>query len=165
MRIILIRHAEREYTAGVAEENQALTAKGIKNCRKLGELIALHEPDVKAIFSSPYRRATQTAAYLLPYLPTLQIYRVDEALSINPNVATQPSIELLESYENYNCVALVGHKPELEQLITALCGEEVGLKKAHAVCIEVGSDFQNGKLLWHLSPKSAAVALSEDVDF
>ncbi|NWJ45808.1 MAG: histidine phosphatase family protein [Chloroflexi bacterium] len=165
MRIILIRHAEREYTQGVTEENQALTSRGIKNCRKLGELIALHEPDVKAIFSSPFRRATQTAAYLLPYLPTLQIYRVEEALATSLDTTPQPLIELLESCGNYNCVALVGHKPELEQLLTALCGEEVELKKAHAVCIEVGKDFRNGKLLWHLNPKSAVVALSEDVDF
>jgi phosphohistidine phosphatase SixA len=165
MRLILIRHADREYAPGIPDHEQLLTNKGIKDSKKLGQVIALHENNVVAVFSSPFLRAVQTAKYLLPYFQTLQEYRVVDVLALDPPESSTALRLLVESCREKSCIALVGHKPSLEQLVTDLCNEKVNLKKAHALCLELDDNLKQGRLLWSLGPKSAAFSLPDEEEF
>jgi phosphohistidine phosphatase len=153
MKLIIIRHADREFMPGIPDYNQPLTKKGLKSCEKLGN--ALQEKDVQweALYTSPYMRTVQTASNLLPFLTPLKAYTVASELALDPPESSFALENLLYGCAGKNCVGFVGHKPGLEQLIADLSGLRLDLKKAQALCLEVPESLINSKLLWQIDPK------------
>ena len=138
MRLILIRHAEREHLPLIPDNAQVLTPKGQKAARALGHYLArLNLPSETPIFSSDYARALQTAQLLnqnLPYplnIQTVAYLRPDSEGSVSE------ILELVQTHAHRPYLILVGHQPELEQLGAYFLGQLLLLKKAEAVCLEI----------------------------
>lgn len=63
MKLILMRHAEREKLSGLPEHEQLLTSVGKENVRLVCRKLRAHDTRdrINAIFSSPWRPARDTA--------------------------------------------------------------------------------------------------------
>lgn len=152
--IVLVRHAiaeERETWEGT-EFERPLTGKGISKFQKSAAGAAPFLRSVERIISSPYVRASQTAEILsntieLPY---------DEEPELACGVDAQDLGDaLIAALGDVQCVAYVGHEPDLSTCIQYLLHAPyppVEVKKGAMTMLE---EISPGyfRLLWHLAPK------------
>jgi len=151
MLITFFRHATAEpYSSADAE--RALVKKGknqvqrvVEFCRKNGLL-----PD--ALYSSPLRRAQQTASLLQVGLPDCPAVIKADWLSHgwSPEEVAGELQQLAEA--GVGDVWLVGHEPELSRLMGYLLNADGGaflVKKASLTRVEIDlTDGSHGQLLW-----------------
>jgi len=150
MRLILIRHAEREHLPLIPDNAQVLTPTGQHAAHALGKYLArLKLPPTTPIFSSDYARALQTAQLLNQNLTQPLAIQTLTCLRPENSDSISQILELMQVHSHNLYLLLVGHQPELEQLGLHLTGRPLPLKKAEAVCLEI-KDTNNwsGKVEW-----------------
>jgi phosphohistidine phosphatase len=103
--LILWRHAEAE--EGTPDLERRLTAKGVKQAKRMADWLQARLPEDARIVSSPARRATQTAAALT------DSFEVDE--KIPPSAGYQAILRAARWPEAGGAVVLIGHQPTLGQ--------------------------------------------------
>lgn len=156
MRLLIIRHAIAvpRGTAGIADRDRPLTPRGEKRFRLAAVGLARVAPPPDLLLSSPWKRAWQTAllasegwgepgAQELPALAGGSFEELGEAL---------------EEFRSAATVALVGHEPQLSDLLARLLGtgtgESLTFKKGGAALVELsGSLCEGGSLIWYLPPR------------
>ena len=151
MKLILMRHAERDKLAGLMEPDQPLTEVGKINvrlvCRKLRyEFLS---DGLNAIFSSPWRPALDTA--LLASSELLfkgQVVKVDSLAQDSFN--KDDALNLIWNADA-SVILLVGHQPHLSTIVQDLTGTSVGIDRGGAVGLELLSIGQTGSITWQLS--------------
>ncbi len=154
MRLILIRHAEREHLPLIPDNAQVLTLKGQHAACALGEYLArLKLPSETPIFSSDYARALQTAQLLNQNLPQPLTIQTLACLRPDSEGSVSEILELVQTHARSPYLILVGHQPELEQLGAYFTSRPLPLKKAEAVCLEIKDTVKwSGKVEWkHLA--------------
>ena len=132
MDLWLLRHAAAEDRARSGRDaDRPLTDEGRRQARSAGEALRRLEPDVDRVWTSPYRRARETAeaaAAALGLEKTLH-----ETSSLEPSADPSDVLEELRS-QGARGALLVGHAPHLGLLLGRLVsggkGSEVPLKKA-----------------------------------
>lgn len=163
MRIILLRHAEAEPRGPeIAENERRLTDKGRRQARASAAGIAALGEKVGRLVSSPLTRAVQTAT------PAGKAWdlavETDDALG--DGFSPQAAMHLLERLhgEGGETVCLVGHMPDLSDLLAHLLGlpaakaGNLPLNKSGAVCVEIDERPARGaaRLRWFLGRKPLA---------
>jgi phosphohistidine phosphatase len=136
MHLYLLRHANAD-TEAAMDNARELSDKGHEQARRVAQFCARHgiKPDV--IFSSPLIRAQQTAKLVAKELG------VD--LKTAPWLAcgaTPPAIlAQLSALKEVSAVMLVGHQPDLGELIAHLIGMggsgSVNVRKSSLTLLEV----------------------------
>lgn len=121
MELILWRHADAEQ--GEPDTARALSAKGKRRARKMGEWLDCHLPDTCRVLSSPALRCIQTAQALG------RAFTVDPALGIDS--ASESLIAASGWDGSRSPVLLVGHQPLLGQVAALLVA---GQKQEWRVC-------------------------------
>jgi phosphohistidine phosphatase len=138
MDLWLLRHAAAEDRSESGDDRErALTSDGLRRARRVGRGFAILEPEVAAIWISPYRRARQTAAAVAGALRFREALHETEALA--PECDPQQVLEELDASGPPGAVLLVGHQPHLGALLGLLVardGAEIPLKKASVAGIE-----------------------------
>jgi phosphohistidine phosphatase len=148
--IILVRHAEAEDRAlGTPDPERTLVAAGRRAARATGRALAALKVAPQCVVTSPYPRAYETAEIIAHELgspltgdPALLGVDVDDLAGL----VQRHGDELL----------LVGHEPDLSDLILAVTGARVSFPKAGAAAIEP-IDGQRGELRWFLRPRALAL--------
>jgi phosphohistidine phosphatase len=151
MLLYVVRHAIAEEAApGQDDASRALTTRGEKRLRRVVRGLRTIGVDFERVITSPWLRATQTAALLEPLC--------DEPPITTPLLTQPPRAELLALIaERGEDTAVVGHEPWLSELIAWLAfgdtrhGEALELKKAGVVWLE-GSAVPGGMTLRALLP-------------
>jgi phosphohistidine phosphatase len=158
MELYVIRHADAAAAGdgGVTDDaERPLTAKGEKQARALGKALAAHGVELRLLLSSPLLRAKQTADELLRDWPEPRPeFRVYAELALGGKRR-----KLLRTLREQGAdkVAVVGHEPELGELVAYLLGSnrlQIALNKAavaHLHC-DAGLQKGDGQLLWLLTP-------------
>ncbi len=158
--IYLVRHAiaeDRELRADLPDEERRLTDKGMRRMRRAVEGLAAMEVEVDTIWTSPLRRAKETAE-LLAELPTFD-GDIKEVRDLEPGGDLNGVIKRLIGVGNGLRVALVGHEPDMSMLMMRLIGgaEEDGVrfKKGAVACLEFDGDRAppRAELQWFIAPK------------
>ncbi len=144
MDLYLLRHGE----AGEAprDEERELTPRGHGQARAVAAGIAWLGLEFDTILTSPLPRARQTAEPVAVALKT----RLDEA----PPLATgcTPAMALALLMGRSERVLLVGHEPQLSDIIKAVTGGRVHMRKTMLAHVEVRSlKPPDGELAWLLS--------------
>lgn len=160
MKLYLVRHAIAEDSADYEDDSlRPLTEKGREKMKKIAA--ALKElgaaPDL--IVSSPYLRASQTAAILAKELK----YREELAYSDSLVPMGVPDDMIGEINEKYAVdeLMLVGHEPSLSALAGVLLAGNadiaIDLKKGGVCCLSVDDLRYDRKavLEWLITPKIA----------
>ncbi len=153
MRIHLIRHATAEVTAADGEDaSRRLTDEGEAEATLLAQ--ALHVLGVQpvAVISSPYRRCIDTAR---PIAARLEVEpAADRRLEPGADAADLAAVLDRHAPEGEGDVVVVGHEPDLSELVRHLTGAHVEMAKGSVARVEVLSLRPGGSTLhWLLRPK------------
>lgn len=134
MHLYLLRHGIAEPPRpGRPDHERRLTEVGVHQMRLQAAAFAAAGLGVDRLFCSPYTRARQTADL------------VGEALGATPEEQSllqcgcsfDDAVELLGRYEGLQRVLLVGHQPDLGQLVYAFTGCQVVVHTGTLAAIDV----------------------------
>ena len=128
MDIYLLRHAEAEdQRPGSGDEGRALTKKGFQQAQRAGVWLQAQGVEVEAIISSPLLRAVQTAQ---PVAEALGKAVVTDQRVAGLRLTAEAVRDLAREYEVGESLLLVGHEPDMSDLIRELTRGQVEVKKA-----------------------------------
>jgi len=156
MRLLIVRHAAAvaRDTPGLADADRALTPEGRERFAEAAAGLArvLDPPDV--LLTSPWLRARQTAEILGRAFGGIEPEDLD-ALAGGTFAAVAKALDLRERDA---MVGLVGHEPQLSDLLGHLLGSPEGdrlaFRKGGAALVDVpGRLVGGGQLVWFLPPK------------
>ena len=148
MKIYILRHGEAVDAEEVGGRDQArtLTAKGEKTSREAARGMLRLEVSPEAIWTSPYPRASQTARLTAETLGFKGLCEPVEALQ--PGADPGIVAGLLQAEFSDGAIMLVGHNPDLENLIQYLISERdqarVALKKGGLALVEAVRPLHQG---------------------
>lgn len=129
-----------------------LTPVGIEKTRLAARGLARLGVEADAIYSSPYRRARETAELACEALPLAPI-EIRETDTLLPFADPADFLKLL-ARDNPASALCTGHRPHLDNLVSAALAMKFSfctLKKAGAALIEWNLRG-NGELLWLHTP-------------
>lgn len=161
MKIILIRHAIAEDRLVFGGQNsndelRPLTEKGKKRMLQGSIGLSRLEPQVDYLFSSPLTRAVETAEIIAQAYPKAT---TSITSTLSPGGNRDQLVEQLQAIPRDANVALVGHEPDLSELIAWFCtGSDFSflrLKKGAACLLEcIGQPgAASAEMQWALTPK------------
>ncbi len=136
MRLFLVRHGIAEDSAA-KDEWRALTAKGRRRFHRTARAFGRSER-VDLILTSPLVRAVQTAEILAGQVKHRET-RVLEQLQPGNDVASLLTA-VAEAAGKAKSVALVGHDPQLTEVLSALthvAAQQLDFRKGAIVCLDV----------------------------
>lgn len=150
MAIILVRHAEAEDRAlGTPDPERLLVAAGRRAARATGRALAALKVAPQTVVTSPYPRAHETAEIIARELGAPL---ADDDALLGVDVADLPELTARHGDE----LVLVGHEPDLSELVHALTGARISFPKAGAAAIDPVAATQ-GELRWFLRPRALAM--------
>jgi phosphohistidine phosphatase len=159
MQLYIVRHGiaiDREDPECPPEAERYLTAEGIARTKQVAKAIAAMGIHVDLMISSPYVRATQTAAIFAKALDYPE-QKIRHAESLLPGA--EPGAFLLElaREKSVSSVFCFGHAPHVDGLLAAAVGAArhiTSMKKAGVAYIELKRlSPPNGQLVWLIAPK------------
>jgi phosphohistidine phosphatase len=155
MELLIIRHGTAEphgHPGGDGE--RALVDKGREQARGVGRFLKRVGCLPEVVLTSPLVRARQTADGLCAAAgiaaPVVQPWL---ACGMSPATA----MDELDAYASFDCVAMVGHEPDLSELAGWLLGADAGrvrMKKGAVACISLRLPSRRGELQFLLPPKA-----------
>lgn len=156
MEIYLLRHAEAQLRGeGLADKDRKLTGKGKRDARAVVALAHSAEAAPELIFSSPLKRALETAAIAQLHWNKA---RLVETRSLVPDASPDLIWREIVAQKNVAEIMLVGHEPHLSRLVSFLleAALAVDFKKSAIVRISTGKTGPpRGVLKWMITPKLA----------
>ena len=167
IRVYLVRHGialDHADRGALADDDRPLTAKGRRRFRRAARAFArLGEPP-DFIFTSPLIRAAQTAELLATALKADEVAVLEE---LRPGGAIGKLLsEVGRRVKDGQAAALVGHDPQMTQLVAALGdvpradAARIDFRKGAIVRIDVG-DLPSGRPSqprWWMKPRSRTLA-------
>jgi phosphohistidine phosphatase len=124
-RLVVLRHAKSDWPRGVPDAERPLAARGMAACEAMGRFLRDRRIVPDEVIASPARRTMDTARLVLDaagygtaVTPERALYEGDAVrvlTRVDPAVST---------------VMLVGHEPEMVDLLAALTGARVRLPTA-----------------------------------
>jgi phosphohistidine phosphatase len=140
----LLRHGHALPADHGGDSARALSARGRRSLELLATRLTAEGWRPDRVFSSPYRRARETAAILLA---TLSMPPTIEALDeLQPESSPLSTLEALRSMKNDGGhVLLVSHQPLLGRLTALLSGAEQGFSPGTLVRFECPLGLRPGQ--------------------
>ncbi len=140
----ILRHAEAEPHGARPDAERRLTERGEEQARAAGRALAALELRFHAVFTSPKVRARETARLACQHLGAEPVEHAALATGFDRGEA----LALVRPDER---VLVVGHDPDLSQLVHDLTGARVGLRKGGVAGVRV--DGSRTELLALLRPR------------
>ena len=142
MLLYLLRHADAE-TEAPSDDERFLSEKGMLQAQRVARFCEAHalKPDI--IFTSPLRRAHQTAAVVAEKLGV----ELQTVLWLKSGALPEAMLAQLAEHRNLPAVMIVGHEPDFSQFAATLLGAANGgnlhIRKG-SLCQFTIFDFQAG---------------------
>jgi phosphohistidine phosphatase len=159
MEILIVRHAIAAEPAdweatGAPDSERPLTDRGRGLMRRNARGIAAAAPWLHAVASSPFTRAMETAQILAREYRKLDVTTVPALAS---GGSRDELLEWLKTRDHEERLALVGHEPDLGQLVGWLVagrGVAIEMKKGGACLLRFAGHpaAGRGELYWFLPP-------------
>ena len=156
MIVYFLRHASAgHHLANPArDEKRPLDEQGIAQCTDMGRALYAMDVHVDAVFTSPLKRATQTASLVANEIGFDGKLQLTPAL--RPNARIETFRELLEKHASLEAIVVTGHNPSLSQFLSLMISEgaserAIDLKKGAVARVDVTAGM--GTLKWLLTPK------------
>jgi len=138
MKLILVRHAAAiESSSEISDADRYLTPEGRVFFRKTSRTLLKNGVEPAAILTSPLIRALQTADILAESLSFCGPLIVRNELS--PGFGMKKLERLLGEYQSVDELVLIGHEPDLSEVISSLINLAGGFnfKKGAAVKLKI----------------------------
>ena len=158
----LLRHAEAEPHGTRADEQRRLTPRGERQARAAGLAIARLGPSVDAVLFSPKARALQTAELAAEGWDRDQRARLRVHAPLADGFDSGQARAELDEIAADGRLLLVGHEPDLSQVVEDLTGARADLKKGGLAIVR--SAGVGGELAALLRPRELALIASVPAD-
>jgi phosphohistidine phosphatase len=161
VRLLFVRHAIAEDREAFARSHRddaqrPLTPEGRRKMERGAAGLVELVPELDLLAASPLKRAVETAEIIAKAYGGLPVERVPE---LAPGVGVDRFIGWLAGQHARSAVAVVGHEPDLSQLVCAFLsganGPFLELRKGAACLLEFPGPVGRGAatLDWFLGPK------------
>jgi phosphohistidine phosphatase len=158
--VLVVRHAvaldkDEAKELGVVDADRPLTKEGQRRMKRVARGLARTVPNLSALYSSPWRRAVETADLVRARFKGLRSVESDALL---PQAAPEALVQLFASSPAATQVAVVGHEPHLSSWVSWCLTDGqrqlVELRKGGACLLrfEDTAGPSRGKLLWLMTP-------------
>jgi phosphohistidine phosphatase len=144
----LLRHGEAEPHGAKDDDDRRLTERGRSQARVAGRALAALEIVFHHVFTSPKVRAADTAALACEALGCTPM--VEQ--SLREGFEVDDLVPLLHAVGSDKRVLLVGHEPDLSQLVFDLTGGRIDMKKGGLAGVRLGN-ARRGELIALLRPR------------
>ena len=121
MQLYLLRHADAD-TVAPSDDERFLSEKGMVQAQRVARFCEAHEITPTVVFTSPLRRAHQTAAVVAEKLHAE--LRTVRWLACGAKAAA--TMQQVYEYRDTAEIMLVGHEPDLSLLAAYLIGAPAG---------------------------------------
>jgi phosphohistidine phosphatase len=169
MHLYILRHgiaAERDEWTG-DDRKRPLTDAGRQEMREVAQGIRSLDLKLDTLITSPLIRAKETAEFVKK---SVHPATYDSSELLAPGCDLQSLGNLLSEYPKAQELMIVGHEPDLGELIAELIGgsgqhPRIQMKKGACCCIKLASNTGRpagsklagkGQLIWHLPPQVLA---------
>jgi len=154
MQLLILRHGKAEpHGHPDGDGERTLVECGFKQARQAGMLLRETGGLPELVLTSPLVRARQTAETFC------EAAGIDAPL-VQPWIASgmkpETALAELRAFAEFRRVMLVGHEPDLSNLIHWICGGEVELPTGTLACLEVSPPAPKGRLLYLIPHVMAA---------
>jgi len=123
--LVLIRHAKSDWSANASDLHRPLNQRGQRQAPKSGRWLADHLQPIELAVVSPAQRARSTWDLVAAELPAQPPVTIDERAYTFDARGLVPIIHDLA--DDLSTVALVGHNPAMEELVSHLTGSWVAM--------------------------------------
>jgi len=159
MQLYIVRHGiaiDREDPKCPPEAERYLTEEGIERTKQVAKGIAALGAHADLMISSPYVRATQTAAIFAGALDYPE-HKIRHTENLLPGSEPAALLRELAREKNASSVFCFGHAPLVDALLAAAAGAQgdiTSMKKAGVALVELKRvSPPNGQLVWLVTPK------------
>jgi phosphohistidine phosphatase len=167
MIVYFLRHANagQKRLNPTQDDKRPLDKEGIEQCRYVGRLLSTLDTHVDRVFSSPLKRATQTAYFVANELAYEQ--KIELVAALKPAADYEKFRILLNQQRGLEAIMVVGHNPNMSRFLSLLVSEglnarAIEMKKGSVARVEMGA--KRAVLNWLITPriaKSAYVSTEE----
>ncbi len=130
MELYLLRHAKAE-RAAASDDARVLTTEGRAAAERVGKFCRTVGIRPELVLTSPLVRAQETARLVAAACGGEVLTAPFAASGMSPSVA----LHYLQEYRRFQSLMLVGHEPDLSQLVAAL----IGLRSSHSLEIHTAT--------------------------
>ena len=150
-----LRHAEAEPHGTRSDAERRLTPRGEAQSRAAGIALARMEATFEAVLFSPKARARQTAELAAEQWSAEQrtLLRAHEPLTSGFDAAQ--ALDALSTIGADGRLLLIGHEPDLSQVVAELTGGRVDLKKGGLAAVRL--EGVGGQLAVLMRPRELAL--------
>ena len=153
MQLTILRHGKAEAKGHKKDFDRELVERGFEQARKAGQLLKATEHLPHLVLTSPLVRAKQTAEAFCQAAeidgPIVQDWL---ASGMHPETA----LSELKAFAEHRRVMIVGHEPDLSDLIAWICGGNVDLPTGSLVGGELIPPTPKGQLAYLIPPAMVA---------
>jgi phosphohistidine phosphatase len=143
----LLRHGEAEPHGTRDDADRRLTPRGEEQARAAGAALSRIGVTFQAIFTSPRVRARDTAGLASEHLGCVPI----EHAALSGGFGADEAVTLVQSLGADQRVLLVGHNPDLDQIVHDMTGARVQMSKGAVAGIRLHGS--RGELIVLLRPR------------
>lgn len=151
--IVLLRRGISEGDVAYLSDDESLAAEGHARMKQIALGLERLFPKATAIYTSPLKRASQTALWVSRAYRSRISLTTSEALA--PTATTADFLNLIASVKERRAI-IVGHEPNLSENLRALLGEDqtksIELKKGGCYGVRMQNDG-TAVLEWLLPPR------------
>ncbi|PPK68783.1 histidine phosphatase family protein [Actinokineospora auranticolor] len=127
-RLVVLRHAKSAWPEGVPDYRRPLNDRGRRDAPAVGKWLAEHVEGIDLALVSPATRTRQTWELAAAQLPTVPPTTFDEQLY---GEGAESILTVLGSVpDTARTVLLIGHNPDLEDVVETLTGTRPEFKTA-----------------------------------
>lgn len=160
MNLYIIRHCEAAPVGGPVkrDNDRPLTARGEEDARLMGEALAALDGSIGLFLTSPVTRALQTSQIVASQIPGAAA--VTPSTNLSPGFRPKALLADLAAAPAGKNIVLVGHQPDLGELIALLIADNAPAAIAFSPGAAAGLSFDPARgareatLHWLLTPES-----------
>ena len=161
MELYIIRHATAQPLGrknDFTDEKRSLTAEGRERMRDAARGLRKLGVELDLILTSPLARAVETAEVLANVFG-MNKADVEQTANLAPGASSGELFAEIKAHTGVESVALVGHQPDLGELICKVArgngGLSLELKKGSVCCVSIAQTVPElqGALSWLMTPR------------
>lgn len=143
----ILRHGEAEPHDSKPDPERALTPRGEQQSRDAGAALAALAVELASVWTSPKVRGRDTALLACASLGADPV----EHQPLYAGFDAEDARELLATADDGDAILVVGHEPDLSQVVRDLTGARIDLKKGGVAAVRL--DGTRAELVVLLRPK------------
>lgn len=154
MHLYFVRHGlAAALAAHGTDAERPLTPQGCSAIEAMSLGLARREVAPNWILHSPLARARQTAEIIAKVLGLNRQLRRQEELE--PGFGHKKLAHLLKEYPDVKSLMLVGHNPDMGDVVGRLTGESVHFREGAVACVKL-KDSGRARLMWYATAEELA---------